>query len=194
MINISDSAKPYKEYDHAEKIARGVHFTIDYNGNWYFHNGAAAGPIRRQKLAALFGGAGEGFMAGKGLFIDEDGLYWLKSPDGQYQVEVEDVPFLITGYNVKGAGNSNQAIDLITNFDEIVALGSDHPLIVKSEPLRGVDVFYVEVRKGLLARFSKSVFHDIISTYVEYSEIDSSDNSIQGKAVLRSRGTAFALS
>ena len=68
-----------------------------------------------------------------------------------------------------------------------------HPLIVKSEPLKGVDVFYVEVRKGLLARFSKSVFHDIISTYVEYSEAGGEGYFAQSKAVLRSRGSAFTL-
>lgn len=187
MINISDSEKLYKDYDHEDKMSRGVYFTIDYNGQWYYHNTPSAGPIRRKKLAALFGGAGEGFMAGKGLFVDESGSYWLKSPDGKYQVEVEDVPFLITSMEVRNAGQDNQQIDLYTNFDERVELGPDHMLVVNNEPNNNVSVFYVVVRDGLLARFSKAVFHDIINTYVEF---DGNASDAQ-KAILRSRQSSF---
>ncbi len=188
MINIADKDKLYKTYDHQEKMDRGVYFTIDYNGLWYSHGGALAGPIKRDRLAGLFGGAGKGFMAGKGLFIDEDGQYWLKSPDGQYKVEVEDVPFLITRYEIHSAGTPEQEIDLYTNFDELVFLDAEHPLIVTKEPARGTDVFYVEIRNGLKARFSKSVFHDIVSKCV----IEASQNS-ETKYILRSYSQDFEI-
>ena len=90
---------------------------------------ALAGPIKREKLAALFGGAGHGFMAGKGLLIDEDGKYWLRSPDGQYGVDVEDVPFVIVDYNC----DSNGDLVFVTNFDEQVFVRESGDVFLKEE-------------------------------------------------------------
>jgi hypothetical protein len=170
--------KLYKNYDHTEKMGRGIQFTIDYNGNWYFHNGPGAGPIRRTEIAGLFGGAGRGFMAGKGLMRDPDGRYWLKSPESRYEVEVEDVPFLATRYEVTPEGD----IDLYTNFGEKVPLGPGHVLEIAAEPARGIEVFYVDVRNGLKARLAKPVYEDLVNAYLE---------SEGGWHVLKSRGEVF---
>ena len=152
------TAKQYRSYDHAQKQRDGYDFTIDYDGNWYYHSGALAGPIKREKLAALFGGAGHGFMAGKGLLIDEDGKYWLRSPDGQYGVDVEDVPFVIVDYSC----DSNDDLVFVTNFDEQVFVRESGDVFLKEEPLRGEPVLYCHVRKGLVARVSRAVFASLI--------------------------------
>lgn len=152
----------FHDYDHDDKRRRGMDFTIDYQGRWYFHGVQSPGPIKRRSLAALFGGAGEGFMAGKGLQVDTDGRYWLASPDGRYQVEVEDVPFLITAYNIH-----NNHIDLITNFDESVPLGPGYDVVLRAEPRQGVFVFYVRVRGELWARFSTPVHHRFVNDIVQ---------------------------
>lgn len=165
MNQITNRENAYKAFDHAEKRAQGYEFTIDYNGNWYTHGGDNPGPIRRQALARLFGGAGKGFMAGKGLMVDEDGVYWLKSPESQYKVDVEDVPFLIVRYEVMDC-EKDKVIDLYTNFDEKIRLGQVNPLEMRPEPINNVDVFYVEVRAGLYARFSKSVYEDFIQHHL----------------------------
>jgi hypothetical protein len=169
----------FRDYDHAAKRARGIGFTIDYNGLWYHHDGVNPGPIRRVALAALFGGAGDGKMAGKGLKREPDGTYWLAGPEERYRVEVEDVPFIITHYLAR-----NGMINALTNFGERVEIGPGHPLIVRSEPLHGAQVLYVEVRDGLLARFSQAAYYDIIDKLVE--EVD-------GEYVIRSRGAVFRL-
>lgn len=153
----------FRDYDHQDKKRRGIEFTIDYQGRWYFHGGPNPGPIRRKALAGLFGGAGAGFMAGKGLFIDERGDYWLKSPESRYRVEVEDVPFIITRYDIH-----NDNIDLYTNFDEKVALGPGHELAIRPEPHKGVPVLYAEVRRGLWARFSSAVYNDFVNNVMSF--------------------------
>ena len=169
----------FHDYDHADKQRRGVEFTIDYQGRWYFHGGQSPGPIKRKALAGLFGGAGAGFMAGKGLFIDEAGDYWLKSPESRYRVEVEDVPFIITRYDIH-----NDDIDLYTNFDEKIELGPEHALALRPEPHHGVAVLYVEVRSGLWARFSQAVYNDFVNKIM----------TIHGdQAQCASRGVVFKL-
>ena len=148
----------FQDYDHDDKSRRGIQFTIDYQGRWYFHGPQNPGPIKRKALAGLFGGAGAGFMAGKGLNIDENGIYWLKSPESRYQVEVEDVPFIITHYDIH-----DQDIDLYTNFDEKIRVGPNHKLIMRAEPRHNVQVLYVEVRAGLLARFSTQAYNQFVN-------------------------------
>lgn len=170
----------FQDYDHAAKRARGVEFTIDYQGRWYFHGGQSPGPIKRKALAGLFGGAGAGFMAGKGLLRDENGEYWLKSPESRYRVEVEDVPFIITRYDIH-----NEGVDLFTNFDEKVPLGPDHALVLRPEPHHQVPVLYAEVRNGLWARLSAAVYNDIVRDHMTLE---------QGYAILESRGVTFRLS
>lgn len=169
----------FQDYDHAEKRGRGIEFTIDYQGRWYFHGHQSAGPIKRKALAVLFGGAGVGFMAGKGLSIDENGVYWLKSPESRYQVEVEDVPFIITRYNSHSGG-----IDLFTNFDEKIEMGPDHALILKPEPHHGTPVLYAEVRAGLWGRFATQPHNDFVN------ELLTGDD---GHYQVASRGRIFKL-
>ena len=147
----------FRDYDHADKRRRGIQFTIDYQGRWYFHGAQSPGPIKRKALAGLFGGAGSGFMSEKGLSVDENGIYWLKSPESTYQVEVEDAPFIITYYDIHNAN-----INLYTNFEEIVELGPDHALVLRAEPHHNVMVLYAAVRAGLWARFSTQVYNDFV--------------------------------
>ncbi len=169
----------FQDYDHDEKTRRGIQFTIDYQGRWYFHGSQSPGPIKRKALAGLFGGAGAGFMAGKGLNVDENGTYWLKSPESRYQVEVEDVPFIITRYDIHKDG-----IDLYTNFDEKIELGPEHALTLKPEPHHGVKVLYAEVRAGLWARFSTQVYNDFVNDLLTGDD---------GHYQIASRGRVFKL-
>lgn len=170
----------FRDYDHAAKRAQGMGFTIDYNGLWYHHDGARPGPIRRVELAALFGGAGDGFMAGKGLRRDADGRYWLAGPETSYQVAVEDVPFIATRLETPAPG----VIDLFTNFDEKIAVGPDHPLTLRAEPLRGDMVIYAAVRDGLLARCSRAVHMALLSGHAQETS---------GGHAIASRGALFEI-
>jgi hypothetical protein len=130
-------------------------FKIDREGVW-FHGGAR---IQREALAKLF--------ADRALKIDEEGRYWLATPYEKYPVTVEDVPFIIVDYDVRG-GN----LDLRTNMGETVKLGPDHPLELRD------GVPYVEVRGGLYARVSRSVYYNLVE---------------MAGATVKSRGVEFPL-
>lgn len=132
-----------------EKEQKNPLFRIDYDGVW-FHDGAE---IKRPALAKLF--------ADKGLRIDADGQYWLSSPESRYPVTVEDVPFIIVDYDMRG-----DDIDLIGNMGDVVPLGADHVLELRPEPRGGVMVPYVNVRAGLYARISRAVFYKLVARAV----------------------------
>ena len=155
---------PYRDYDHAAKVVAGYAFTIDRDGRWYCHDpGMGEGPIRRDSLAKLFAGAGTGWMAGKGLSVDADGTYWLKSPHDVYKIDVEDVPFVIVDYDRKA-----QVLILKTNFGEEVTLNSHHTFLFRPDgPFP--DIPYVEVRRGLLARLGRAVFYNLAAEAVHHN-------------------------
>jgi hypothetical protein len=143
---------PFKNYDHGAKMAAGFHFTIDRDGHWYCHDPAmGVGPIKNERISKLFAGAGSGKYSGKGLSRDAGGLYWLKAPPNDvYGVEVEDVPFVITGFHL------GDHLSLTTNFDEAVELTGGKTFFLKA------DIPYIEVRPGLLARIGRNVFYQLI--------------------------------
>lgn len=180
---------PYTDYDHVCKLARGYHFTIDRHGRWYCHDpDMATGPLRREALARLFAGAGKGVMAGKGLARDEEGEYWLRAPACAYRVEVEDFPFRVVDWQCEGQGR-NQVIDLMTDYDETVPLGPDHPLTLERLPdQRDTATPVVPVRDGLYARLGRQVFYALADLADEQGATDG-----KGMLVLYSRGTAHSL-
>lgn len=123
-------------------------FRIDRDGRWY-HDGA---PIAREALVRLF--------AQRGLKQDDQGRYWLQSPFEKYAVEVEDVPFIITDYEIEGA-----ELTFITNMGERVRLSADSTLELRPYPAAEGRIPYIEVRDGLYARMGRAVYYDLLSTY-----------------------------
>lgn len=113
-------------------------FRIDRNGQWY-HEGA---PIKREALAKLF--------SDRALKIDEDGNCWLSTPFEKYPVEVEDVPYVAVDYEEESG-----KITFRTNMDET----TDKPIEMRGE------IPYVEVRDGLYARISRSVYYNLIDEF-----------------------------
>lgn len=188
MPDLHYSEKTFTSYDHEQKMVRGIEFTIDYAGRWYTHGGTSPGPIHRKEIAALFGGAGKGFMAGKGLLRDGD-KYWLKSPDGQYEVEVEDVPFVVKRCEIHNKGEDSQEIVFFTDFDERVPLDVEHEIELRQEPMNNVEVLYVHVRNNLWARLDRAVNNDIIQNVMA----DISDDGESAVYALRSHGHIFKI-
>jgi hypothetical protein len=170
----------FQVMDHKAKRARGVEFTIDYNGLWYAHGGDDPGPIRRHAMARLFGGAGAGYMAGKGL-VRLDGSYYLISPEGKYPVDVEDVPFVAQQLDDSDPKN----LYVITNLGERVPIDAKHPIFVAREPRHNVEILYVMVRDGLASRCMQSVFYELLSRHIDVDQ--------HGNATLISHNHVFRL-
>lgn len=160
-----DNSNKSKEAPTNEHDDLGGEFRIDYNAQW-FHDDV---PINRKALAKLF--------ADRALKRDEDGKYWLQTPYEKYPVQVADVPFVIVDYS-----DELGEIDLITNMGDVVPLGPDNRLGLRQESLRGDSVPYVEVRDGLRARLSRSVFMELAEKALA-----------QGKTSIRSRGVDHPL-
>lgn len=152
-----------KSYDHAQKKADGIDFTIDQNGNWYTHSSDTGQPgfIQRDKLVKLFAGAGEGIWAGRGLkYNAEKNEYTIATPHVSYVVEVEDLPFVITDFTFEDG-----VLILQTHLGETVKVTESNPIKLSYAPYYDQELPDIEIRDGLRARLGRQVYYDLISKH-----------------------------
>jgi hypothetical protein len=120
---------------------------ISRDGTWFYRGS----PIGRPALVKLFASV---------LRREPDGCYWLVTPVERGRIEVEDVPFLAVALTVEGEGREQHLI-FRTNLDDIVTVGSDHPLRVETAE-NGEPSPYIAVRDNLEARLGRSVFYELV--------------------------------
>lgn len=123
-------------------------FAIDLDGQWY-HNGA---PIQRKELARLF--------SDRALKQDAEGHYWLQTPFEKYAVDVADVPYIIVDFKAEG-----DEIIFLSNMDEKITLGEDHPLELKYCKAYDMKLPYIPVRDGLYARLGRNIYYTLVEKY-----------------------------
>lgn len=111
---------------------------IRASGRWDYQNS----PIGRKALVKLFAS----------VIKYEDDRYYLVTPVEKVGIEVEDLPFLVVGWELV-THEGQPVIQVTTNVDETYMLSTAHPLIVD----RGLPA--VIVRNGLLARVHRNVFY-----------------------------------
>ena len=128
---------------------------IDRDGIWYYHGS----PIRRKELLCLFASA---------LQRDEEGRYWLITPQEMGPIEVEDAPFLAVELYV--GGKNEQVLSFRTNVDEIVSMDEEHPLRVAIEPLTREPSPYITLDGGREARLTRAVFYELVALGEEREE------------------------
>lgn len=125
---------------------------IRADGRW-IHEG---GEIRRHELVKLF----------STVLAYRDGAYFLVTPGVRYRIRVEDTPFRAVEANVRQA-SSSQIIWFRSDMDETFPLDGAHPLDPRTDPGSGEPSPVVEVRDGLLARLSRSVYYQLADLATE---------------------------
>ena len=125
---------------------------IRRDGSWW-HEGTRIG---REKLIRLFS---------RILRKDADGRTYLVTPAEKIRIEVEAAPFLAVRVDAAGAGE-DQRIAFLTNMDDAVVAGPDHPLRVELGPDGEPDP-YIHVRGRLEALITRAAFYDLAELAVE---------------------------
>lgn len=141
-----------------------IDILIRADGTW-MHEGS---PIGRAELVRLFSTI---------LRKDPDG-YHLVTPVEKLRIEVEDLPF-------RAVAVREEAGQLIFTTDQgdDAAAGSEHAIIVETDPVTGEPSPRVHVRGDLWARIVRSVFYELVE---QAQEVD-------GALSVRSGDAVFAL-
>lgn len=130
---------------------------IRRDGSWW-HEGARIG---REKLIRLFC---------RILRKDADGHTYLVTPVEKIRITVEAAPFLAVRVDASGEGRE-QRIAFLTNMDDAVVAGGDHPLRVELGEDGEPDP-YIHVRGRLEALITRAAFYDLAELAVEGERAD----------------------
>lgn len=146
---------------------------IRRDGSWW-HEGTRIG---RERLVRLFA---------RILRKDEDGETYLVTPVEKIRIEVEAAPFIAVRVDHEGEGR-DQKLAFLTNMDDAVPAGPDHPIRVETGP-DGEPEPFVRVRGRLDALITRAAFYDLAALAVPGQDD-------QGRKVMGvwSRGVFFPL-
>lgn len=156
LIEAAEAANGHGGYPPVEKwepeYCGEMDMVIRRDGSWW-HEGSRIG---REKLIRLFS---------RILRKDSDGKTYLVTPVEKIQIQVEAAPFLAVRVDAAGQGES-QRIAFLTNMDDAVVAGPDHPLRIELDR-QGVPDPYIHVRGRLEALITRAAFYDLADLAVE---------------------------
>lgn len=116
---------------------------IARDGTWY-HEGA---PIRRPGLVRLFAS----------ILRKEGDRYFLVTPVEKVGITVEDAPFVAVDVDPVEGG-----LEFVTNVEDRVLAGPDHPIRVALDPGSGEPAPYILIRRNLEALIDRKSFYRMV--------------------------------
>ena len=152
-----------------KNIIKKFPIKIKSNGEWLYQNNL----IKREALIKLFSAV---------LVADEKGNFYLETPAEKGKIEVEDSPFVITTFAIKGL-NKNQEIIFKTNIDEEIVLSKKNSLFYKKYKQSFIP--YIVIRKNINAKILRSVYYQLINKFI--------NKNSKKKLKIKSKGHEFTL-
>ncbi len=117
---------------------------IDRDGRWFYQQS----PIERQPLVKLFAAV---------LCRDEHG-YVLKTPVEKVQIQVDDAPFVLIDAEWQPS-TAGPLLQVVSNLGQNYLISAEYPVKLQAEPLSGELLPYLQLPRGLSAKFSRSLFY-----------------------------------
>ena len=152
-----------------KNIIKKFPIKIKSNGEWLYQNNL----IKKKALIKLFSSV---------LVADEKGNFYLETPAEKGKIEVEDSPFVIKTFVIKGL-NKNQEIIFKTNIDEEIILSKKNPLFFKE--YKESFIPYIVIRKNINAKILRSVYYQLINKFI--------NKNTKKKLKIKSKGYEFTL-
>jgi hypothetical protein len=141
---------------------------IARDGTWFY----LGTPIGRHELVKLFSS-----------ILRKDGDdYFLVTPVEKVGITVDDAPFVAVDFTREG-----DALRFVTNVEDEVVAGPDHPIRVVRDPETGEPSPYINVRRNLEALIDRKSFYRL----VEIGEHDTHEG--ESWFGLRSQGAFFPI-
>ncbi|MEG5263795.1 DUF1285 domain-containing protein [Pseudomonas sp. JDS28PS106] len=128
-----------------------IDMRIARDGTWFYQGT----PIGRKPMVRLFS-----------TILRRDGDdYLLVTPVEKVGIKVDDAPFVAVRLDVQGEGE-RQVLRFITNVEDEVEAGPEHPLRVVIDPRTQEPSPYVHVRANLEALINRNVFYQLVELAV----------------------------
>jgi len=124
-----------------------IDMRIARDGTWYY----LGTPIGRKPMVKLF----------SSVLKREGDDYFLVTPVEKVGIRVDVAPFVAVALQVEGEGRE-QRLQFVTNVEETLTAGTEHPIRVEEDPASGEPAPFVMVRAGLEALIHRNVFYQLV--------------------------------
>lgn len=163
---VDENGQPLKAMPPVEKwnpkYCGEMDLVIRANGEWW-NEGVR---MTREPLIKLYSTV---------LWREEDSgedRYYLKTPAEKIQIQVEDAPLLVVDV-AQVEDDGKVFIRCTTKTGDVVIADSEHPIVMRTSKLDGVDEIrpYIRIRRNLDALIHRNAFYHLIG----WSELQSTD-------------------
>lgn len=131
-----------------------IDMRIARDGTWFYQGT----PIGRKPMVRLFS-----------TIMRRDGDdYFLVTPVEKVGIKVDDAPFVAVRLEAQDEGE-RQVLRFVTNVEDEVEAGPDHPLRIVIDPQTQEPSPYVHVRANLQALINRNVFYQMVELAVSHT-------------------------
>lgn len=149
-----------------------IDMRIARNGQWFY----MGTPIGRQRMVNLFAR----------VLWREGGTYFLKTPVEKIGIQVEDVPFVLTGVE-QVVGEQGPELWFTSSTEDHLRADAEHPIRVAVDAATGEPSPYLMMRFGMEGLISRAVFYQL----VELATLEPCEGGEQ--LIIESAGQRFSL-
>jgi hypothetical protein len=119
---------------------------IDREGQWFYQQS----PIGRIELVKLF----------SSVLQFKNGRYVLTTPVEEVAIQVDDAPFLLTSWQWHNSAHG-PVLQMTTNLGAEYLISAECPVQLQAEPGSGLLLPYMQLPRGLSAKFNRAVFYQL---------------------------------
>ncbi len=145
---------------------------IDREGQWFYQHS----PIGRIELVKLF----------SSVLQRKNDQYVLTTPVEEVGISVDDAPFVLVNWQWHDS-DFGPVLQMTSNLGADYFIGFEHPVVLQAEPSSELLLPYLQLPRGLTAKFNRSVFYQL----AQQASLQLVDG--QRHFVLQSGGYQFSL-
>ncbi len=119
---------------------------ITRDGQWLYQQS----PIQRPELVKLF----------SSVLHCQQGEYLLTTPVESVRIQVDDAPFMLVDWQWLDSAEGPQ-LQVRDTLDQLYLIGSEYPLQLQPEPGSGMLLPYLQLPRGLTAKFSRPCYYQL---------------------------------
>jgi len=144
LLNRSTESEPWPPAHWQPPFSGDIPLQITRDGQWLYQSS----PIQRLELVKLF----------SSVLHCQQGAYLLTTPAESVRIQVDDAPFLLVDWQWQDSAEGPQ-LQVRDNLDQLYLIGSEYPLQLQPEPATGMLLPYLQLPRGLTAKFSRACYY-----------------------------------
>jgi hypothetical protein len=137
---------------------------IDRDGQWLYQQSA----INRIELVRLFAA----------ILSCQQGRYLLTTPAEQVEITVADAPFMLVACQWLTPTNGTAQLQVTSSVGESYLISAEFPVQLHLDPATGDTLPYLQLPRGLHAKFSRSLYYELVEVALSQPQPDATNLSL----------------